>query len=354
MKRISKSDLWHREMRNRLRFAKLLKRTQLRPKSVAHYRKLLKVFAPANFNLSENYHDTVSCLQELKEASLNSVEGQRRHIPSIDLRPIQKISLASALVLAAEIDRWRIVKGRKLKPFGLESWSPDVTRLLSDLGFFRLLGVPTPDLGNEPRGSNVTVLPLISCTGTDNERVAMIGDHLKIVAETFDQDPSIYGALIEATYNSVKHGYPEGHEYKYAPLMGRWWATAGWAPNEGIVKIVAYDQGVGIPETLPRSGLWEKISEFLSSKHEKASRLLEDHSSMIEAAVQVARTSQNSALGRGQGLSDVVSVTHEIAGGTVRILSGKGQILYKERGNIERSEKRLHLGGTLIEWTIPA
>ena len=72
---------------------------------------------------------------------------------------------------------------------------------------------------------------------------------------------------------------------------------------------------------------------------------------MIEAALEVSRTSLTS--GHGQGLKDILAPVEQQSGGMVRIISGKGQIIYKSGQKLAKFEKNLHLGGTLIEWTIP-
>ena len=72
---------------------------------------------------------------------------------------------------------------------------------------------------------------------------------------------------------------------------------------------------------------------------------------MIEAALEVSRTSLTS--GHGQGLTDVLAPVEELKGGRDRILSGRGQVSYSYGSPIEKKEHSQHLGGTFIEWTIP-
>ena len=185
----------------------------------------------------------------------------------------------------------------------------------------------------------------------DTNRIALIEDHLRDVASAFQTDPSIYMALTEAAYNSIQHGYPQEHDFRFPPLGRQWWATGSWSPVKSEVKLLVYDQGVGIPETLPTWKNWEKITEWVSAKHELASLFMKEHANLIEAALEVSRTSLTS--GRGQGLKDVLSPVDVLGTGKVRILSGKGQVGYSPGGAITKRENSLHLGGTLIEWTIP-
>lgn len=304
---------------------------------------------PRKFNLSTNYHDTVTCLQELKAQALSPGEEMSRQRLSIDLVRIDRLSVAAALVLSAEIDRCRRTQRIPLQPNRVRLWTPQVKSMLMDLGFFELLGVDNPRVPDRSIISNeVTILPLMSYAGLDTDACAALEDQLRDVASAFQQEPSIFEALAEATHNAVDHAYPENYEWRFPPLRRRWWATGSWHTSRQEVKFLVYDQGVGIPATLPRWDYWEAVRGALP---EWTGNLSRDHAKLIRAALDISRTSKGP--GRGRGLNDVISLLKYIKGGRVRILSGKGQVLYHGEDRIELSERELHLGGTLIEWTIP-
>jgi len=224
--------------------------------------------------------------------------------------------------------------------------------LLDDLGFFELLNVnPGKAYRRDFDENEYTVLPLLSCTSTDGEKIAGITKRLSQMALLFQQDPLIYGAMTEAAYNSCLHAYPPNHKYRFRPLRQRWWATASWSVTANEVRFLVYDQGVGIAATLPRWDRFEQILGLLSAISGPAQPIIKDHSRMIEAALEVSRTSLGG--GHGQGLQDVVRPIDAYGKGKLRILSGKGAILYEAGGKVTRTEHTLHLGGTLIEWTIP-
>ncbi len=315
-----------------------------------------RIIPPAVFSFSENYFDTVRCLQELKDAVLIRDENHERRRTFLDFEPIKKISIAGALVLAAEIDRWRKIKNIKLNPRNVAEWDPAVKRVLSDLGFFELLDV-TIKIEDDIYGpdQHITVIPFVSSASVDGELFSKISSYMTEIARVFRQDPSIYAALTEAAYNSTLHAYPEGHQFKY-PIHGkRWWATCSFDPKSNCVKFLVYDQGVGISETLPRWKHWEKVRGKLSEVPlvgGSVGAMLNDSSRAIEAAIDVSRTSLSG--GHGKGLKDVVSPVAHIEGAQVRLLSGKGTILYSKGGVTQRRDEALHIGGTLIEWTIPA
>ena len=310
-----------------------------------------RVELATDFNFSENYSETVASLQNLKRATLSKPPVGVRSKVYIDLASVKSVSVAGALVLAAEIDRWRRLRRVTLTPRDTESWSPPVKRMLMSLGFFRLLGVKHVRDGNaEVFDREVVVLPLVTDARLDGEMLWMIGEHLSVVATVFQQDPTIYAALTEAAYNSTLHAYPVDYDYEYRPLSKRWWATACWYPEEKVVRFLIYDQGVGIPATLPRSEKWEKVREVIA-RLPLVGGLANDASSMIEAAIEVSRTSLTG--GHGKGLKDVVAPVTGLRGGKVRILSGRGRYLCYGDGTTEKSDGDLHIGGTLIEWTIP-
>lgn len=165
-------------------------------------------------------------------------DGRRPHI-FLDLSTIQRISLAGALVLGAEIHRWRVQRGPGLRARNVDDWKPKVRRLLSGLGFFKLLRVKLPRrTQREDFVEEVAVLRMISSTELDQELLQTTMMQLSSVAEILDQDPSVYGALVEAAYNAKLHAYPDDHEFEFPALIRGWWATASWNPVEGCVKFL--------------------------------------------------------------------------------------------------------------------
>jgi len=315
-------------------------------------RKIVTISPPAEFSFSKNYDATVRCLRDLKSAVFaKNGEGKRAEI-FLDLSKVKNISLAGALVLGAEIHRWRKQRGPGLRARNINEWTPRVRRILTSIGFFKLLRVKIPNrIKSEADSSEVTILPMISSTELSPELLQKILEDLRSVAEILHQDPFVYGALVEAAYNAKLHAYPEDHDYEFPPIIQGWWATASWNPEEGIVKFLVYDQGVGIPATLPRWQGWEQIRAWLSSTLGSIAVNLKDSSNLIQAAIRIDRTSLQG--GHGKGLQDVIAPVEGTPGSSVRILSGNGSVLYDHSGNIEKKDEALHIGGTLIEWRLP-
>ncbi len=52
-------------------------------------------------------------------------------------------------------------------------------------------------------------------------------------------------------------------------------------------------------------------------------------------------------------MEDVVTPVRDTPGAKVRILSGRGSLTYYSDGSVALNDEVLHIGGTLIEWSIP-
>lgn len=342
---------WKAAVRRRAVLAQRLDVVQSDARRAASSR-VKRIAAPAVFSFSKNYDETVRCLRTLKAAVFAKMPVGPRAQIFLDLSTIKTISLAGALVLGAEIDRWRTQRGPGLRARNFADWNPKVRRMLAGLGFFKLLRVKVPRrMQRELSSGEATVLEMFSSTVTDQEFMQTTMKQLSTVAVILDQDPSVYGALVEAAYNATLHAYPNEHKYEFPPLIKGWWATASWNPEEGCVKFLVYDQGVGIPDTLPRWSGWESVRAKVAETLGGLGVGLKDASNLIAAAIQMDRTSLQG--GHGKGLQDVIRAVETTPGSSVRILSGTGSVLYHHGGRVEKKDETLHIGGTLVEWRIP-
>lgn len=337
---------WRKDLKRKLTIA-VTERS--RPATAAA---VTRITPPSVFSFSANYDATIMFLQEFKKAVF-ATDAVGKPAPFfLDLSTMKSISVAGALVLGAETHRWRRHRRSRLKASNIRDWHPKVRRVLASLGFFKMLRMKVPKrLVADELGHEITVLPMVSSTELDARLLHMTLERLNTVAEILDQDPLIYGALVEAAYNAKLHAYPDDFEYEYVPTIKGWWATASWSPEAGVVKFLVYDQGVGIPATLPRWQGWEQLRAWLATNLGPVAVGLKDASNLIAAAIEMDRTSLDG--GHGKGLQDVIAVVETTARSSVRILSGTGSVIYRCGGHIEKQDHSLHIGGTLIEWRIP-
>lgn len=94
--------------------------------------------APTCLSLTENYEGTVDFFHWLQG------EGARdgKNI-MLDFSHLKRLGPCGALMLAAEIDRWRRVQ--KFKPrYEKSLWEPSIPRLLTEMGLFNILEVTNP------------------------------------------------------------------------------------------------------------------------------------------------------------------------------------------------------------------
>jgi two-component sensor histidine kinase len=155
----------------------------------------------------------------------------------------------------------------------------------------------------------------------------------------------LFEGLSEAITNVSQHAYPDlgGHPIK------QWWLSASYEKEKRELSVMFYDQGAGIPVTLPSSHLYEFMKEVFNRWQD---------SEKIEAAMEVGRSSSELAE-RGKGLQNLLEFARSHREGRLSIYSLRGmyRIVSKRDGTdpVSTTEKREYqnsIGGTLIEWTV--
>ena len=167
---------------------------------------------------------------------------------------INYISPASALVLASEYERVKVITGRPPLVVNFRRWSRPLVTTLWSIGFFEIVGFPT-GYHEPPPGGPVRLLRMRSGEIADPQAVAEMIANLKGLFPGDDQSVEdgmthLYGAMIEAVGNVCGHAYPE-HMRKTGFAVGRWWMTGAVDHKNRRTTAVIYDQGVSIPVSLP-------------------------------------------------------------------------------------------------------
>jgi hypothetical protein len=222
----------------------------------------------------------------------------------IDLDPIKRIDLEGALVLAAELDRLRRVLRIKAV-LDDKNWDPFVRAILHALGLYDVIDarrafekVPMDTIEDELERHGLAVLPFISGTEVEGQKVLELQKKLHETCEpTAAQRRQVYDSLVEAFTNAVQHAYEDDVDGDGLPRVRRWWAGALFDRREGYLYLVVYDQGVGIPGTLPRRSYWALLSGRLPETTDAA---------VIEGALEYGRSRVDTD-GRGNGYGACVS-----------------------------------------------
>ena len=302
---------------------------------------------PRTMSLAENFEGVTGALEQLRRYS----NRQRNERVYFNFKEIEEISPGAALVVAAELDRLNNLahrRGRKLRVLDADQWHDDVRDRLEDMGFFDLLLVDVRKR-DERDGSGTKYIRFRSGTRVEGKAVEDL--------RTLDLDPffrdnvpnrrRLYAAVTEAMTNVVHHAYGRDASSSTRP---NWWLSASHNVEEGEIRILLYDQGFGIPETLPRT-FPERLREILEPV------LRPTDADMIRAAHGLSRTITGE-VHRGHGLQrDVRRYVESVdCVSAYRVTSLRGQYTWRKgpdgRTQESRRNYRRPLPGTLIEWRL--
>jgi hypothetical protein len=301
----------------------------------------LRIVAPAFLSLAQNYDEVWKFLDEISQQIARPI---RRAV--VDFTPIKRVSPGAVLLLAATLDMWQRLKRVSLRARDVDLWAPEVRRAFIEIGLFNLLRTANPPRNLPATVGPVRMLQLCSGEGSDGSLAVAMARAMTEIAGPIEAQPYLYAGLTEAMTNVAQHAYPKDAFEGVPENYRRWWMTGSYHQRNRSMRILILDLGVGIPATLPSSGLWETIRGLL------APLAGSDDADMIAAAVEAGRTSTGQ-VGRGNGLYEVRQFVEQSASGRLRILSGEGEVIY-EKGHATPIKRRLSfpIGGTLIEWEV--
>lgn len=296
---------------------------------------------PEVLSLEDNFDGVVKLLDDIRTKSQKH-RNKRIHI---DFKPIRTIKPSAALVLAAELDRWNrhlAIRNSKLVAVDIEEWDNTVRRLLREMGFFDLLKVAS--IPEERSSTGIQYVQFCSGAKVDGK---VIDDLQKLHLEPSISVPNkhlLYAAVTEAMTNVVHHAY---RDQTTLDVPKHWWLSAAYDGQSREVAVMIYDQGSGIPTTLPRK-FGERIRALLPEN------LTKDDAHMIQAAHNLSRTATSSP-SRGHGLQrDIRRYIQELdCHGRYRVISNKGEYIVETGDNPDKIISHKHpLKGTLIEWRL--
>jgi hypothetical protein len=297
----------------------------------------LVIELPESLDFDDNYEATVSHLRVLRRA----VE-KRTRVRSLVFSKLKYISPSAALVLASEVDRWnQALKGARMRA-NLPTWHEDIKRLLCEMGYFELLKLKTPIFDDSLK--NVVFLKFKR--GVTGGNAGALAKEFRIeVEELVGRSIGkhfLFEGLSEAITNVGQHAYPDPAVFK------QWWLSASVDRKDNTLCVMFYDQGVGIPTTLPRADFFEGIKEFFRSWPD---------SEKIQAAMRGGR-SATEKLERGKGLRNFIEFASSHRRGQLSIYSQRGMYrMFWKKGSTEpyetaRKDYTNSIGGTLIEWLV--
>lgn len=296
---------------------------------------------PETLSLSDNYDETINFLESIRDAVL--LRGRR---VSIDFTTLHDIRPAAALLLAAELDRWRRLRQIRPRVLDIEKWDAEVRRLLNQMGLFKLLNVQNPPPATQSSDPAIHFIPFVSANQAIGPLAAELRSGFERMAGQIAGWKFLYEGIQEAMTNVMHHAYPRDTIIPRNQVLNQWWMAGSYDKRSGELSAMFFDQGVGIPKTLPRTYGMERIKGFLSDMG-----LGDDDASRIQAAMALRR-SRTGEPHRGKGLMEVREFIDQSGNGRLRIISGRGEYVYSHGGRVTRLLHSAPIGGTLIQWEV--
>ncbi|MTT52991.1 hypothetical protein F1529_10910 [Alcanivorax sp. VBW004] len=309
----------------------------------------VSVILPEEMNFSTKYEETTLVIQSIRRLAEKVRSIKQYRLAKVDFSNLKKVSTSAGLVLTAELAKWEDSQSMSLRPL-LESWDKEIIRRFYRLGFFDLFDCDIDHKYVEGLGEG-TGLSLVKYIKRNQLGVAQVRDFKEevtsIVGEDINKWPILKCGLDEAINNVADHAYPDGEGFRDKDK--NWYLTGGYNKKTAELKIVFYDQGVGIPASLPASKLGEKLLDWLSRRH-LSHGYKDEH--LLKAAVEMHRT-RTGQEDRGRGLPDMLEFINERGNGYLSIMSGRGLYKYEivnDDVKIKTQSFDNRVYGTLIIW----
>jgi len=249
------------------------------------------------------------------------------------------------LVLVAEVFRGRHLAGQR-RVNGNYPRGDQLPRLLTEMGFFQLIDVTDPVAEKQASG-DIEHIKFFTSSHVD----APLAKQLRLAltrginAIRVEAQHRMYEGLKEAMNNAIQHAYLKVAPWRYPVMRDRWWMAGAIDRKRNELMMMFFDQGVGIPSTLPRR-------HNAAYKAAKAILGIDDTpSSRIKIATRLGESTTRLSF-RGKGLNDVRQFVTLCREGELRILSGRGEYVYNADGTEQLIDRSRSIGGTLIQWRV--
>ncbi|MBB2167254.1 hypothetical protein HLH36_02590 [Gluconacetobacter aggeris] len=314
-----------------------------------------------------NCSNTLSVLSKIRR-SLQGVSKLSRKIRERKLKrrggvtgywpfeTVKYIGISSALVLAAEYERWHTITNTNMIVIDPHKWHPSVFICLREMGFFDNFKLP---LGKPIISSSEDLRIIRMKSGSTADPVAVAGLISELKSMNLSESDNfkdgmipLYGAMIEGIMNVVRHAYPKDIELGFENI-GKWWMTGAVSQSMRRMSVAIFDQGVTIPRSLPA---WDKYSLWKENMKRRigmapAANDRNFDGIAIWAAVEES-VSSTGDLHRGLGLAQMRSFIDGCSSGYLRIISRNGEVTFRP-GDVPVAMNYDHsLDGTLIEWSV--
>ncbi len=323
---------------------------------------MIVIHLPEILDLETNYDKTIQVFTSIRML-VNLLEEFRGFqlpqsvykIGSVKFDNLKRISTSAALILTSEIAKWETCIKKRLVP-QVDSWNEEIYHSFSQLGFFELFKNKPKKISNGITDIEINYVKYFKGSCANNEHATASKKQLKqkIRELTGNEVPAwtlLHSGLSEAVTNVTHHAYPESDNITWHDKS--WYLTGSFNIKTRMMTISFFDQGIGIPSSLPNSTVWENLLNYISYiKVPAASRKLD--SVLLKAAINMPRT-RTGKEDRGKGLQDLLEFIKQRNEGSLSIFSERGSYICKFEGGKLKGKSKSYLRplcGTLITWSV--
>jgi hypothetical protein len=314
-------------------------------------KKGIVLFLPKVMNFSEHYERTVQYITAIRVLSLRfGVKNRCYSLVSVNFDNLEKVSTSAALTLTAELSKWDDAARQQIVP-KIKNWNQNIIQQFNELGFFELFNNnPLQDYKLQDN-NHLKLVKYIKGRCGDSKKTRLLSDSVRsIVGEKIDKWAFLKTGLDEAITNVSHHAYPKN--MKVSEDDRNWYLTGSYNKETNELKIVFYDQGIGIPKSLPVSKFKERLVSVFSGVSSRLEQV--KHGILLKAAVEMSRSSTGE-YDRGAGLPDLKEFVKERDEGYLSIISLKGLYKYTRQNgseDVKSNNFTRELMGTLIIWSV--
>ncbi|WP_140385749.1 MULTISPECIES: hypothetical protein [Acetobacter] len=290
---------------------------------------------------------------KLKSRSVNKKISVGRYWP---FDGVEYIGLSSALVLAAEYERWNILTNTFMNVVDPHKWKQSVFLCMREIGFFDIFNIPMGKTLIEDT-EDFRIIKMRSGNTTAPDAVAGLITELKNlnISEVNQLDGEfvhLYGAMVEGIMNVVRHAYPQNVQTKYENV-NKWWMAGAVSKSQRWMCVSIFDQGITIPTSLPA---WDKYDAWKANMRQRIGLAPQANDTSFDgiaiwAAVEESVSSTGEAH-RGLGLAQMRGFIDGCKSGFLRIISRNGEVTFRPASVPVACNYDHSIDGTLIEWKV--
>lgn len=300
-----------------------------------------RVRLPERFNLTENYEDVAK--------KINCIRDFGRKPDYVDFDDIRDVDAPAALMLAAELEVRKIKYRGKYMSNDLK-WDSDVRHQLMSMGLFDFLDVNPQN--TESGGTQLDEGFVRFVSGFRKLDGKELAEVIRRLEERMGRPmPESVKDLLgsgmgEAITNTLDHAYPKSER---SNKTARWWMSASVNKKSGEIKVICYDRGLTIPNTIAASH--KKMTGIMASWRGERS-----DEGIINAAMERPLSATKQSF-RGRGLKELMHSINDNGQGRLEIYSRRGLVIYEKTaesagGKYSRDKLKGELRGTLVIWSI--